>query len=151
MEGNQVMSVENFEDHARILRQMARHIELSMLRESRLAHGNPTPISTKDEELVATLLNSVYGHPYGKNYAMKLVAGLRPGELRSSKLFELLSVTVESSRFDHTITFEFNALPNKELQTAHLFKEAAAFSKRRAESHIRMLVHPSRAIAQRER
>ncbi len=145
------MSADLYEQHSRLLRQMARHIELCTTLEHRRANGDRASVSSNDTELVITLFKSIYGHPAGGDIARRLALGLQPGQERNSKLLDIVSINVASSEYDETITYEFTAFPSKELQTTKLFKDAADYAKRRADSYMRVIAPPTRAPLQMER
>ena len=145
------MASQLYDEHARLLRQMARHIELSNTFEHRLAHGDPAPLTTNDQPLAATFFDSSFSFPAGRNLVQKMVLGMLPDQDRSFKLLDMVSVSVSTSGFDETVTFSFIAMPGRELQTAKLFKDAADYAQRRADSHTRVIAPPTRAIAQMER
>ena len=145
------MQVEIYHGHAGLFHQMANHIELSMLPQHCRENGGPDPITTNDITLAATLFNSIYGYPAGKDAVLALSAGLIPGEERSQSVRGLFVMSVGCSGYDQTVTYQILPLPHQEMKTAELLKAAAAYSLQRAEAHTRTISAPSRLRTQLER
>lgn len=140
-----------YQEHARLLLQMARHIELSNRPEFKFVHGNRTAVSTSDDALVATILNSIYGFPTGANAARKLGGGILSGQSRRTTLLDIVSIEIECSELDSSVTYYFRPFPSKEPQTIKLLRDAAEYSTRRADAYTRTLAQPSRNLFQLER
>ena len=146
-----MMQVEIYHGHAELFRQMANHIERSMMPEHRRRNGGPDPVTTNDVTLATMLCNSIYGYPAGKEAVLALSAGLIPGEERSQSVRGLFMMTVGCSEFDQTVTYQILPLPDQEMETAKLLKAAAAYSLQRAEARSRPIPPPSRLRTQLER
>ena len=142
---------EIYNGHAARFHRMAEHIELSMTPQHQQKYGGPDPITTNDITLATTLMNAVYGYPAGKQTVLELSAGMIPGEERFQTVRGLFMMTAGCSEYDQTVKYTILPLPNREMETAKLFKAAAAYSLERAEVHSRNIPLPTRVAVQLER